>query len=151
MNGIQLINHPGSILSEILDNKGISKRELACKIHLQEYNIDYILNGKESINDEIAHLLEIGTGVDKSLWLNMQKRWVEELLAYFMDMVRKNYPNINMSVEYDKESNEYFIYHDYKDFANSKFCEFRVDLYEEIFVSNRIYNICFTYRKDVQL
>lgn len=63
--------HPGEILEETLEARGIKKNELAKRCGLAPKTISQIINGKASISPSIAIKLERAIGVSASIWTNL--------------------------------------------------------------------------------
>ncbi len=63
--------HPGEILEETLEARGIKKNELAKRCGLAPKTISQIINGKASISPSVAIRLERAIGVSASLWTNL--------------------------------------------------------------------------------
>jgi addiction module HigA family antidote len=64
----------GETLQEILDNRGLSARDLALQVDIEEQHINDIIAGRRSISDAYAEALERALGIDKSFWLNLQRQ-----------------------------------------------------------------------------
>ena len=75
--------HPGFILKDEIESKGISQRELAKNIGFAYTQLNEVLNGKRQISTELAMLLEAYLGIEAEPLLNMQ-------LRYNMIMARRN-------------------------------------------------------------
>lgn len=67
--------HPGEILLEELNERKLTKAELANQIGIKESILDDIVNCKRSITAEYALLLEAALGIDADFWLNMQRSY----------------------------------------------------------------------------
>src|SRR5437588_12935347 len=68
----ELIVPPGSTLQEALDNLGMSQAELALRTGLSKKTVNQIIQGHEPISYETAERLERVTGVQASLWNNLE-------------------------------------------------------------------------------
>ncbi|NDV59641.1 HigA family addiction module antitoxin [Bacteroides sp. 519] len=75
--------HPGEILKDEIDYRGITQRELASKIGISYTQLNEILNCKRPINTEVALMVEAALGLDPEALINMQTR-------YNMQMARKD-------------------------------------------------------------
>lgn len=64
--------HPGEMIKDELEARGISQKELAAEIGISTSVINAVLNGKRNINTEIAMLLEASLGIDADIWLKLQ-------------------------------------------------------------------------------
>jgi antitoxin HigA-1 len=71
MNMRQAI-HPGEILSDELQEVGITAAELARQIDVPSNRISQIINGKRSITGDTALRLGHWFGTSAQFWLNLQ-------------------------------------------------------------------------------
>ena len=67
-----LLIHPGELLAEELEIRGLTQRELATTMERPVQAINEIVKGKKSITAETAVQLEDALGIPAHLWLNMQ-------------------------------------------------------------------------------
>lgn len=67
--------HPGEILKEELESRGISQKDFASIISVSYTMLNEILNGKRSITTDFAILVEAALGTPAEHWLNMQARY----------------------------------------------------------------------------
>ncbi len=67
------VPHPGVYLNEMLENKGLSQRDLASKIDIAHSLLNNILKGNRNINVNIALSLEVIGFNDADFWLTAQK------------------------------------------------------------------------------
>ena len=65
--------HPGEILSDELDEFGISAAELARTLHVPTNRITQILRGQRAITADTALRLGQWLGTGAEFWLNLQK------------------------------------------------------------------------------
>lgn len=68
-----IATHPGSILKDELNFRGISRKEFAQRIGMQTIMLNSIIRGESSINDEVALLLEKGLGIKADSWIRLQE------------------------------------------------------------------------------
>lgn len=68
-----IATHPGSILKDELNYRGISRKEFAHRIGMQTTMLNSIIRGESSINDEVALLLEKGLEIKADSWIRLQK------------------------------------------------------------------------------
>ncbi|MDR0995663.1 MAG: HigA family addiction module antidote protein [Tannerella sp.] len=87
--------HPGELMKEELECRGISQHKFAEGIGLSYTILNEILNGKRPISTDVAMLFEAALGVDAGLLVRMQTsynlqvaRKDKKLLAR-LDKVRK--------------------------------------------------------------
>lgn len=67
--------HPGEVLKDELDYRGISQRGLAKDIGISYSAFNEVLNGKRSLNPELAMMMEAALGVDAAPLLAMQNKY----------------------------------------------------------------------------
>ena len=77
--------HPGEVLKEELEFRGISQRGLAKKLDISYSALNEVLNGKRALNTELAMMMEAALGVDAAPLLAMQNE-------YDMLMAERNEP-----------------------------------------------------------
>lgn len=81
-NGISpdLLIHPGETIYDLLEDRGITQKELAQRAGVSEAFLSDVINGKKDISKGLAMGLEYATGVPVSFWLNLQANYDAELL-----------------------------------------------------------------------
>ena len=67
--------HPGEILKEELEFRGISQRGLAKQLGISYSALNEVLNGKRALNTELAMMMEAALGVDAAPLLAMQNEY----------------------------------------------------------------------------
>lgn len=67
--------HPGEVLKEELEYRGISQRKFASQIGVQYTILNEILNAKRGVSVQFAMLIEAALGIDAELWMKMQTRY----------------------------------------------------------------------------
>lgn len=67
--------HPGEILKEEIEFRGISQRKLAAQMGIAYSVLNEVLNAKRPVTAEYALLLEAALGVDAELFIKMQARY----------------------------------------------------------------------------
>lgn len=67
--------HPGEILKEEMEARGISQKEFAEAIAVSYTMLNEILNGKRPISTDFALLIEAALGTPAEHWVNMQARY----------------------------------------------------------------------------
>jgi len=84
MNGLsrEFIIHPGETLKELLDDKGMSQRELAARTGVTESHISSVVNGQKAISVSFAKKLEYALNIDSVFWINLQANYDKELADY---------------------------------------------------------------------
>ena len=78
----EFIIHPGETLSEIIDDKDMSQKELAIRTGMTEKHISTIINGIKPISATFAKKLEYALGIKASFWMNLQANYDRELLEF---------------------------------------------------------------------
>ncbi len=87
--------HPGGILKDEIEYRGISQRKLAARMGISHSMLNEILNAKRPVNTEFALLIEAALGVDPDTLLNMQTRYnmqiarADKMLAERFKQIRK--------------------------------------------------------------
>jgi len=67
--------HPGKILAELLDERGLAQAEFARHLNETKTKINEIIRGKRGISAEAALKFSRAFGTTPDLWLNLQKNW----------------------------------------------------------------------------
>jgi addiction module HigA family antidote len=75
-----LLPCPGDTIQEIIDDRGMSQKELAHRLQKNIATINEIIKGKTAITEETALSLEKALHVPARFWLNLERRYQEEKL-----------------------------------------------------------------------
>lgn len=67
--------HPGRVLLDELNERGITRASLASHIGVAANTINSICRGKRGISAELAVKLSMALGASPEFWLNLQKNW----------------------------------------------------------------------------
>jgi addiction module HigA family antidote len=67
--------HPGDILQEMLDDRGISQIELSRHLRTDSARVNEICRRRRGISAAMAVLLAKAFGTSPDLWMNLQKNW----------------------------------------------------------------------------
>jgi addiction module HigA family antidote len=67
--------HPGKVLLDELEERGISQSALALHIGVLSKSINEICRGKRGISAAMAVKLSMALGASPEFWLNLQKNW----------------------------------------------------------------------------
>ena len=67
--------HPGEVLKEELDERGVSPTELARRIDVPANRVSQIVAGKRMITADTALRLGHWFGTDPQFWLNLQSAY----------------------------------------------------------------------------
>lgn len=82
--------HPGAILKEELETRGLSANAFALRLRVPPQRIQDIVAGRRGITPETALRLEASLGTPARHWLNMQAAYdLFQAEAKFGDAVRK--------------------------------------------------------------
>lgn len=84
--------HPGEILKEEIEYRGISQRKLADQMGVPYTQLNEVLNGKRPVNTEFALLIEAVLGLEAEPLLRMQARYnmiVTKRNSKFIDKLAK--------------------------------------------------------------
>lgn len=87
--------HPGDILKEELESRGISQKKFSEVLNLPYTQLNEILNGKRPVTTDFALMMEAALGINPELLINMQSRYnmsvarqKKTLLARLLDIKR---------------------------------------------------------------
>ena len=69
------VSHPGSLLAEELEVRGMSQRELARRIGRPYQVVNEIVRGRKSITPKTALQLEAEFGTRAYIWLGLQAKY----------------------------------------------------------------------------
>ena len=80
-NGLltEFVSHPGDTLLELLEQYGISQKELSLKTQTSEKHINEIIKGKKSITVSFAKKLENAFKPNAYFWINRQNIYDEQI------------------------------------------------------------------------
>lgn len=67
--------HPGSILKEELEARGITQKEFAKRIGILPPNLNDVLHGRRNVTKQLAMKLEEALGIPIQSWINLQSRY----------------------------------------------------------------------------
>ena len=87
--------HPGEILKDELNARGISQRKFAAVIGVSYSVLNEVINGKRPITTDTALKIEAATGISANIWIglqtdyNMQTARRNNNLAALLDSIRK--------------------------------------------------------------
>lgn len=84
--------HPGEVLKDEIEYRGISQRGLARELDISYSALNEVLNAKRALNPELAMMMEAALGVDAAPLLAMQNEYdilMAERNETFMDKLKK--------------------------------------------------------------
>ena len=64
--------HPGELIRDELESRGISQAKLARQIEVSTSLLNEVINAKRAVNTELALMLEAALGIPAHVWLNLQ-------------------------------------------------------------------------------
>jgi addiction module HigA family antidote len=64
--------HPGEMLKEEIEYRGISQKKLAAKIGMSYSVLNEVLNCKRAVTTEYALLFEAALGIEAGIWMRIQ-------------------------------------------------------------------------------
>ena len=75
METSRIPTHPGDVIKEELQFRGISQKQLAEMISVPYTQLNEILNCKRCVSIDFALLIEAALGINPELLINMQNRY----------------------------------------------------------------------------
>ncbi len=104
--------HPGEMLADELEARGIIQQEFAQQIGMQKSQLNEIIKGKRSLNAETAILLEAALGISVDFWMKAQNNY-DLALAKMQSKVQEqataiaawNMMKVHVPVQYFKSQN----------------------------------------------
>lgn len=73
------IIHPGEMIKDEIEFRGISQKALAAEIGLPASVLNEVLNGKRAVTTEYALLFEAALGIEADLWLKLQSDYNKQV------------------------------------------------------------------------
>ena len=73
--------HPGEIISDILEERNLTQKELAQRAGVSEIFLSEVIRGKKDISKELAMGLECALEVPHSFWLNLQANYDAKMIG----------------------------------------------------------------------
>ena len=67
--------HPGEILKEELEARGISQKKFSEVLSIPYTQLNEILNGKRPVTTDFALMMEAALGINPEMLINMQSRY----------------------------------------------------------------------------
>lgn len=78
---LDLLIHPGETLKEIIEDRGITQKELSIRTGFSEKHISTVIKGRKGISSNFAKGLEYALDIDASFWCNLQSDYQQEVIA----------------------------------------------------------------------
>ena len=79
--------HPGEMIKDELEYRGISQKALANEIRLPPSILNEVLNGKRAVNTEYVLLFEAALGIEADLWLRLQSDYNKQVVKSDTDFM----------------------------------------------------------------
>lgn len=73
--------HPGEILREELQERGIKQKDFAQSIGVQATHLNEFIKGKRNLNEDLAIKLESQLGIPYKTWMNLHNGYIYECKA----------------------------------------------------------------------
>lgn len=73
--------HPGEILREELQERGLKQKEFAQQIGVLPTHLNAFIKGKRNLNDDLAMKLEKHLGIPYKFWMNLQNSYTYDCKA----------------------------------------------------------------------
>ena len=73
--------HPGEILREELQERGIKQKDFAKQIGVQATHLNAFIRGKRNLNDDLAMKLERHLGIPYKTWMNLHSGFIYDSKA----------------------------------------------------------------------
>ncbi len=67
--------HPGEILREEIEYRGITQTKLANELGVRVSLLNELIHGKRDMTMEYALMLEAALGIDSDFWINLQNSY----------------------------------------------------------------------------
>jgi addiction module antidote protein HigA len=67
--------HPGQYVEELIEEYNLTQKEFAERLGISEMNLGKLVNGEESISNDIARKLAKITNISIITWLNLQNAY----------------------------------------------------------------------------
>ena len=71
--------HPGEMIKDEIEYRGISQKVLAAEIGVSASVLNEVLNGKRAVTTEYALLLEAALGIEADVWLKLQSDYNKQV------------------------------------------------------------------------
>lgn len=71
--------HPGEMIKDEIEYRGISQKALAAEIGIPASVLNEVLNGKRAVSTEYALLFEAALGIEADLWLKLQSDYNKQI------------------------------------------------------------------------
>ena len=76
--------HPGQYIGELIEDYNMTQKEFAERLGISETKLGKLVNGEESISNDIAENLAKLTNISMQTWLNLQNAY-DVKMAEFLE------------------------------------------------------------------
>ena len=76
--------HPGQYVEELIEDYNVTQKEFAERLGISEMKLGKLVNGEESISNDIARKLAKITNISMITWLNLQNAY-DVKMAKFLE------------------------------------------------------------------
>ena len=76
--------HPGQYIGELIEDYQMTQKEFAEKLGVSPKTVSELVNGEQSISNDIAQKLEKFTNIAMKTWLNLQNAY-DVKMAKFLE------------------------------------------------------------------
>lgn len=76
--------HPGQYVEELIKDYNVTQKEFAERLEISEMKLGKLVNGEESISNDIAESLAKLTNISMQTWLNLQNAY-DVKMAKFLE------------------------------------------------------------------
>lgn len=66
---------PGETLKELIEDRGMTQKELADRLDVSPKHVSELINGKVGLTEKIALKLESVLGVSSDFWINLEENY----------------------------------------------------------------------------
>ena len=70
-----IVFHPGQYVEELIEDYNVTQKEFAESLGVSEIKLGKLVNGEESISNDIARKLAKVTNISMITWLNLQNAY----------------------------------------------------------------------------
>lgn len=70
-----IVFHPGQYVEELIEDYNLTQKEFAERLGVSEMKLGKLVNGEESISNDIAQKLAKITNISIITWLNLQNAY----------------------------------------------------------------------------
>lgn len=67
--------HPGAVLRDLMQSRGLNREKILSVAHIEEAQLDLLLNEQLSVDEELARDLARALGRTSIYWIGLQKAW----------------------------------------------------------------------------